>query len=300
MQSRDPDPDLPVSRLRERLVATLVEADREGAAALVGEAIAARLGAPALLVDLLGASLREVGSRWERGELSVAAEHWASQAVAEEVERVRQAHPPAAPRGLVAVVAAPTGERHALGARVIAALLQWRGWRVHLLGADLPARDLASFAAARDARLVALSVTLAEHLPAAAEAARLVRELPDAPRVLVGGAAFGHPAALPPGFPADAVASDAIEGVARAEELVGAAAPDLAAYLARIGARLQRLRRDRGLSQGELAAAAGLARSHLSAVESGRQNITLDAALRLARGVGASMEELLREAPDPR
>ena len=92
------------------------------------------------------------------------------------------------------------------------------------------------------------------------------------------------------------MATDALGGAELAEDLVSSdGPPDLAAYLAVVGRRIQTLRRRRGLSQAGLGEAADLTRSYLSAVERGRQNITLDAALRLAAALRVGVSELLSE-----
>lgn len=287
--------------LCRRLTAAFARADRTSATTVVTDALAASVEPAALLFDVLGAAQREIGARWHRGELSVAGEHWSSELAIELAERVRQAVPSSPRNGLVAVLATPQGERHAFGSRLIAALLQWRGWHTHLLGGDVPAPDLASFAQVHGAHLVALSVTLRDHLPAAAEACERLLALTPAPKVMVGGGAFGTPPALPAGFPAEILVAEASDAVAVAEAALGRGGPpDLATYLLTVGSRVGRLRRERGLSQADLATGAALARSYLSAVEQGRQNITLDAALRLASVLAIPVAELLREEADPR
>lgn len=61
-----------------------------------------------------------------------------------------------------------------------------------------------------------------------------------------------------------------------------------------VAARLRRLRERRGLTQGQLAAEAGVSRQLVSAVEAGRHLPRMDAGVALARAVGVSAEELLR------
>ena len=54
------------------------------------------------------------------------------------------------------------------------------------------------------------------------------------------------------------------------------------------------LRRDRGLSQEQLAAKAGLHRAYVGRVERGEQNISLDNILRLAAALEVDPSELVR------
>lgn len=61
-----------------------------------------------------------------------------------------------------------------------------------------------------------------------------------------------------------------------------------------VAVRLRRLRAGRGLTQGQLAAEAGVSRQLVSAVEAGRHLPRMDAGVALARAVGVSAEELLQ------
>lgn len=56
--------------------------------------------------------------------------------------------------------------------------------------------------------------------------------------------------------------------------------------------RLQKLRKQQGLTQTELARRAQITRSYLSAVENGKYNPTTEVALRLARVLGRSVNEV--------
>lgn len=291
------------ARLRGRYLDALLQGDRRAAASAVSDGLEGGLDAPILLLEVLAPPLRTVGERWHRGELSVAEEHWATETTLEEMERVRRARPSRQRLGLVAVVSVPEGETHVLPARIVATLLEHHGWEVDFLGGGMPPEDLTGFARARRPDLVALSVTLADNLPALQRSLELLRGLDPRPRVLVGGAVFRGPAgeregvAGPDGHAADVVAADALEGIARAEALVGARRQpvDAAGYLSLVGGRIREVRNGLSLSQSELAERASLTRPYLSAVERGRQNITLEALLRLADALEVPLTDLLKE-----
>ena len=59
------------------------------------------------------------------------------------------------------------------------------------------------------------------------------------------------------------------------------------------GRNLQRIRRDRGLSQEQLAHLAGCARAYLSGAEAGRRNATLNTVEALARVLDVDPADLL-------
>ncbi|HYO79174.1 MAG TPA: cobalamin-dependent protein [Thermoanaerobaculia bacterium] len=89
----------------------------------------------AFLDRVVGEALREIGYRWERGELGVEQEHRASYLLIEEVDRLRPPVRDDAPR---AILMCPPGELHDLPLRLVRLVLEWVGWRTVLLGASLP------------------------------------------------------------------------------------------------------------------------------------------------------------------
>lgn len=101
--------------------------------------------------------LREVGDRWEEGELGIAEEHL----VSGQVERVLgqlTAHRAelGAPRVLIA---APTGHRHVFGALIATILVSGHGAIPLYLGADLPWPELRSSARQAGVDLIILAIS---------------------------------------------------------------------------------------------------------------------------------------------
>jgi transcriptional regulator with XRE-family HTH domain len=76
-----------------------------------------------------------------------------------------------------------------------------------------------------------------------------------------------------------------------------AAYPADASLGPRVGANIITLRKQRGLSQAALAAAAGMAAPNLSRLESGRHVPTLDILLRISKALGVSLPVLLHTIP---
>jgi transcriptional regulator with XRE-family HTH domain len=70
---------------------------------------------------------------------------------------------------------------------------------------------------------------------------------------------------------------------------------DPATYLRALGKRVRILRLTREMTQGELAAAAGLSRNFVSLIEHGSHGIDVVRLLRLAAALGVPLDELLRE-----
>ena len=116
-----------------------------------------------------------------------------------------------------------------------------------------------------------------------------------APKILIGGAAFAaHPekAAI---IKVDGFSNDPQEIVMMARQVSGVLTAEnaLALFLIKLGHSVHDYRKLRGLSQQELAGSADLDRAYISAVEHGKQNISIGAISKLAKALNLSIEELL-------
>lgn len=184
-QPKRPAPRRPrdgFERLQERFHGQLVGNDERTARRLVADLLRDGVSLTTTIEEVIAPVLARIGESWAAGRSTIVEEHQASAIV----ERVLAANLPS-PRGRrrgTAVVAAPSGDRHALPTLMAAAALREDNWHVHHLGSDLPGEELPRFCAAEAVDLVVLTVTNAETLEAAASTAATL-ELLGTP-VLVG------------------------------------------------------------------------------------------------------------------
>jgi len=174
--------------------------DGDGLEAVLRRA-AVTLGVSVFLEEVVAPLLHRVGDAWARDALGPAHEHLCT-GVIEGV--LAWLHEPVAggADGPRLVVATLPGERHGMGAMLVAAAAGLEGWQVTYLGVDLPAAEIARAARVVEARAVALSVVNAETATGAADALReLRRALGPGVGLLVGGGSAGRLSAdaLPPG-----------------------------------------------------------------------------------------------------
>jgi DNA-binding transcriptional MerR regulator/methylmalonyl-CoA mutase cobalamin-binding subunit len=139
------------------------------------------LGPAAAFERVLFPALFDIGRGWQRGELSIANEHFASELIRRETL--------GAPRVLLACVA---GERHDLAIAALWLVLSEASCMVLYLGADVPTPDLVSAAQWADPDVIALSATAPTSLPALAEAGRSLIRARVRGRVFFGGPALGY------------------------------------------------------------------------------------------------------------
>jgi methanogenic corrinoid protein MtbC1 len=145
---------------------------------------------PARLIgEVLEPVLRDVGERWHSGQFSIAQERLVSTAVRKHIGLVVETYDRAAVRPAVVFATLP-GERHELGLLMSALICASEGFKVHYLGPDLPAEEIARYAKSVGAAVVALSVVLLDGVTEVpAQVHQLVEELGTDIAVWLGGSA---------------------------------------------------------------------------------------------------------------
>lgn len=143
--------------LAERMFTHLVDGDERAARSAVAKLVEDGVRFTTVMQEVLVPALRRVGAEWHAGRLSIWVEHQAS-AIVDRI--IGDQHP--TPRGRrrgTAMVAALSGDHHALPTAMAAAALREDNWHVHHLGADMPAEELVRFCAEAEPDLAVLTVT---------------------------------------------------------------------------------------------------------------------------------------------
>ena len=198
----------------DQLVARLVTAarviDAEDLEAALDEAFSS--GRFEMVADrIVMPALRAIGDAWERGDVSVAGEHAASQAVLRRLAMAYEAAgDPVAERPIL--VGLGSGGRHELGALAFATAARRAGLPVLYLGADLPPESWASAAEGRGAVAAVVGVPTRADVQRARVVLEALRAAHHELLLAVGGQEAGrvagsHDVILLPGELGDAVAA---------------------------------------------------------------------------------------------
>ena len=142
-----------------------------------------------VVLDAVLRYLHQLGEQWQRFEVTVAQEHFASTILRARLLTLSQGW--SSGDGPRAVLACPPGEQHDIGSIAFGLALRQHGWRIHFLGADTPVDGTGEVAAAIGADLIVLSGAMPHTLYAVIGE---LLQLGKAHRVAVGGAgarAFG-------------------------------------------------------------------------------------------------------------
>jgi methanogenic corrinoid protein MtbC1 len=141
--------------------AALIAGDEVAAETTIREAMDAGITSAEIDEKIITPALWLMGELWERGEISVADEHLATEiamrvlALQREAERVAQAR-----RGQRVMLATPAGERHVVALRMVSNLLSGAGYWIVMLGADVPADALVASVLRHRPDVICMSATM--------------------------------------------------------------------------------------------------------------------------------------------
>ena len=173
---------------------TLKDAIRRGlrgeAGRLTAEALRTRSEMELVEKELIPA-LEETGEKYEQGKVFLPQLLSAAQAAQAAFGEIRGSlllkGEQGTDRGSL-IMATVQGDIHDIGKNIVITVLENYGYRVRDLGKDVPPKDIARETREKGIRLVGLSALMTTTLPAMAETVRQLKELPDPPKGMVGGA----------------------------------------------------------------------------------------------------------------
>ena len=127
----------------DALTAALTAFDEAGAHRVLDRAFALH-PLEHVLGEIVLPSLRRIGEGWERGEVGIAEEHFASTLIRGRLLTLAQGWNSG--RGPSAALACPQGELHDVGLICFGLALWRRGWRIFYIGQDMPIDQLGTMA----------------------------------------------------------------------------------------------------------------------------------------------------------
>jgi methylmalonyl-CoA mutase cobalamin-binding domain/chain len=184
-----------VATVRATLDARLAARDRAGAVSAALDAVHdGTIPVAELYTYVLGPLLVDTGAAWQHGVERVWEEHFASATVRTIVEAlypdVLRAHDEVACTDKRVLLAAPSGEQHDLGLRMVADRFALAGWDVDYLGPDTPTEEVVDAAQTLGSDLVVLSASTHFNRVLLREVVDEVQRRLPGVRIAVGGAAF--------------------------------------------------------------------------------------------------------------
>ena len=279
------------------LLDALIAGDETRANDLIEDSITKRWAPATIYLNLVAHAMTEIGDLWHRGDLNISTEHRTTQIAFRLLARVKNSYPDGNKTGLSAIVSGVAGDAHLGGALIFADLLRFDGWNVDFLGTDTPSDAILEIVKSNEPNLLCLSVTLPDQVDAAKETVRIVKSTVPSTAIIVGGGAISKNGSQNSLASADYVTSDPVTALKwTAEQFdLGISAKTIQAMLAELGGRIQHFRKEKGLSQQQLATASKLDRSYVSAVEHGKQNVSFATLKNLSDALNVNIAELIND-----
>jgi MerR family transcriptional regulator, light-induced transcriptional regulator len=173
--------------LRDQLERALLAYDRTRASQLTERLIGMAHGAA--IDGVYFPLLRSIGDAWERGDVTVAQEHFASSFVREQLIAMLLGLRCGPPHGIHVACTTFPDDPHELGVLGLAVMLANHGCRVTYLGANTPRTSLAGFAAGQKPAWLCISTILETEERTVTDYASELRARVDAStRIAIGGA----------------------------------------------------------------------------------------------------------------
>ena len=166
----------------DQLAAALEEFDEPRAQAIF-DRLLAEVTLDVFLSEIVMPYLRDLGARWERREVTVAQEHFASNVVRGRLLGIARGWGRGV--GPRALLACAPGEQHELGLIAFGLALRTHGWRIEYLGADTPLDTIRGVANTLDVDLVVVTAVTPERI---GELVTELRQISHVRRLAVGGA----------------------------------------------------------------------------------------------------------------
>jgi MerR family transcriptional regulator, light-induced transcriptional regulator len=139
---------------RERLLAAAHAYDESAIHSILDEALRG-FTLETVLQELVLPVLREIGDGWERGEVEVGEEHFATTIIRERLLALSRSWSRGG--GPLAILACAPGELHDIGLIAFGLVLRSHGWRIFFLGASTPLESVAKATTAFRPQLVVVS-----------------------------------------------------------------------------------------------------------------------------------------------
>lgn len=168
----------------------LLDGDTKAAVFLIPEYVKRGIPLTTVYVEIIARAMQEVGELWYNRSITVAREHYCTSVTQMAMAQLYPEIFKQKRRGTRMLAACVGDELHEMGSRMVADLFEYEGWDSFYLGAGISIREIESAIEDYHPDLVALSVTMPQHLLDCREAVKLIRSRYPEIKIAVGGRAF--------------------------------------------------------------------------------------------------------------
>lgn len=148
----------PIVAMRASLIDAFTRSDESAARQILDQAFA-MFTPETVTLEVVEPTMRTIGDKWLRNEMTVWQEHLASNVVQQKLFSVLQSQPAVSAVSPHVVAACAPSEEHQLGLVIFALLARRQGWRVSYLGQGTPLTDILHLSRQAKPNAIVISVT---------------------------------------------------------------------------------------------------------------------------------------------
>lgn len=174
----------------EQYMASLMEKDMKKTLQMIQQFMTKGISISDIYVEILAESMRRIGELWHTAKISVDMEHYCTSVTQLAMAQMYPFLFEKERKNRTVICACPGTELHEMGARMVADLFENDGWDSIYLGAAVPEEAMLKSIEDNHPDLVALSVTMPQHLLVCSELVEAIRDKYPDVRIAVGGKAF--------------------------------------------------------------------------------------------------------------
>ena len=204
--------------IKKEYLHCILNNDTKGALRVIADAEKSGIPIDDICVEILQEVMCEIGNLWHQDKIKVDKEHYCT-AVTQVA--LAQFHPTifSKPRNGYTILTCCVGsELHEMGIRMVSDVFENNGWDSIYLGAAVPANAILNCIEENSPDLVALSVTMPQHLTLCFEIVNEIRKKYQDIKIAVGGRAFQTTNELWKQWDVDIAADNAVQLVLWADE----------------------------------------------------------------------------------
>lgn len=168
----------------------LLRADAEGAINIMAQYVKDGISLNDIYAEIVTETMRRVGDLWHKQVITVDTEHFCTSTTQTALAQFYPLIFGQSRKGCMVLVACVGSELHELGARTVADIFEYNGWDSVYLGAAVSPEVLEAAIEEHHPDLVALSVTMPQHLILCRDEIIRLRTLYPKVNIAIGGNAF--------------------------------------------------------------------------------------------------------------
>lgn len=204
----------------EQYMNSLLREDTRQALYLIQQFLEKGIPLNDIYVEILAESMHRVGDLWHTARISVAEEHYCTSVTQMAMSQMYPQLFSSERKNRRILCACPGTELHEMGSRMVADLFENDGWDSTYLGAAVPVDAMLQSIGEQTPDLVALSVTMPQHLMTCRDLVDAIRAAFPTLKIAVGGKAFRSTHDIWNQWPVDLYTTDARQLLTEANRLL--------------------------------------------------------------------------------